>query len=237
MIDVILVLIVLAVAWFVASDGAFGAITTFVAVIFSGLLAMNFFEPLAGLLQSQFPEYGSRFDLVSLVGLFALFVFLFRLGIDRIAPTDVTVLGWLAQPARWVFGAATGYVTMAILLTALHTAVLPREFLGFRPERKNFLSIAAPDRQWLAFTQHVTEKLFRRRRFFVISGQNRVAGEHLFDGFVYPNPEKSDSVYLLPSFLIRYASRRDREAGSATPPSAAPPTQAPTGAPTGAPGL
>ena len=42
-------------------------------------------------------------------------------------------------------------------MTALHVAPLPREFMGFRPERKNLFDFAAPDRQWLALTQYVSE--------------------------------------------------------------------------------
>ena len=48
-------------------------------------------------------------------------------------------------------------MTMAILLTSLHTAPLPREFMAFAPERSNFFG-SAPDRQWLGFTQYVSEK-------------------------------------------------------------------------------
>ena len=51
-----------------------------------------------------------------------------------------------AATRRWTCGLATGYVTVAFLLTALHTAPLPREFLGFSGEKKNFFGIGA-DRQ------------------------------------------------------------------------------------------
>lgn len=115
----------------------------------------------------------------------------------------------LDQVGRWFFGALTGYVTMAILLTALHTAPLPREFMGFKPERSNFFGMA-PDRQWLGFVQYVTEKPFARIMFQDPSSKELVA--HAFDGKYEVLGDKS-SPYpntIWPSFPIRYAMRRDQ---------------------------
>jgi hypothetical protein len=189
---IILVLIIAAVMWCVASEGAWGAGLTLLCVVFSGLLAMNFFEPMAGLLEGFGAWARDYSDFVALVGLFALFVFLGRLACDSIAPTEIEYDARIYNPARWLFALATGYVTMAILLTALHTAPLPREFLGFAPEKKNLFDIAAPDRQWLGFTQHVSEKI-------LVTGA-------VFDGPRYPRPETTQDIW--PSFPIRYATRR-----------------------------
>jgi hypothetical protein len=106
---------------------------------------------------------------------------------------------------RWGFAALTGYITMAFLLTALHTTALPREFAGFTPERDNLFGVAAPDRQWLGFTQYVSEKSMR----------NGAMG-HIFDGPEYSLPQHQNRIW--PSFPIRYASRRERGAGAAAPP-------------------
>jgi len=206
---IILVLIIAVVMWCVASEGAWGAGLTFLCVLFSGLLAMNFFEPVAGLLDGFGDWMKDYSDLVALVGLFTLFVFLGRLATDNIAPTEIEYDARVYNVARWLFGLATGYVTMAILLTALHTAPLPRNFLGFSPERENLFDIAAPDRQWLGLTQHVSEKILATGR--------------IFDGPVYPEPETDQKVW--PSFPIRYATRRQDYAtprkpavvGAATP--------------------
>ena len=162
----LVVIVALAVAWCVAGEGAWGAGLTFLCVLFAGLLAMNFFEPVAGMLDgfgSGFQDYS---DLTALVGLFTLFTFLGRLAAENISPTEIEFDGRIYNVARWLFGLATGYTTMAILLTALHTAPLPRSFIGFSPERANFFDTFAPDRQWLGFTQHVSEKVLRSKRVF-----------------------------------------------------------------------
>lgn len=209
-IDIALLLIIALVAWSVAGEGPWGSALKFLSVLFSGLLAINFFEPLAAFLESLFPEYGSFADVVSLVGLFSLLVIVCQVATDQISPTSIELEGMVYQLAKWVFPLATGYVTAAILLTALHTAPLPREFFGFKPERKNLFNLAAPDRQWLGFTQHVSEKVLRNGR--------------MFDGQEFTSPGNRQKM-VLPSFAIRYATRRDQLAhggGAAPPPVVAP---------------
>jgi len=188
----ILLLIVVAVTWCVAGEGAWGAGLTFLCVLFGGLLAMNFFEPVAGILDGMGSTVQDYSDLIALMGLFALFTFLGRLATDNISPTEIEFDAKVHNAARWLFGLATGYTTMAILLTALHTAPLPRSFVGFSPERANLFDSLAPDRQWLGFTQHVSEKVLRTGR--------------VFDGPKFPMPG-TDQEYW-PSFPIRYATRR-----------------------------
>lgn len=212
----ILLLIVVAVAWCVAGEGAWGAGLTFLCVLFAGLLAMNFFEFVAGLLDGMGSGVQDYSDVVALVGLFTLFTFLGRLATDNISPTEIEFDARVHNAARWLFGVATGYITMAILLTALHTAPLPRSFIGFSPERANFFDSLAPDRQWLGFTQHVSEKVLRSKR--------------VFDGSKFKMPG-TDQEYW-PSFPIRYATRRQDYAAGRKPASiggGAPAAPAPSG--------
>ena len=218
-IGAILVLIVAGVTWCVAGEGAWGSVLTFLSVLFAGLLAMNFFEPLANLLDNNIGSSVQDYsDLVAFLGLFALFTFLLRLATDNISPTEIDLDGRVQQVARWLFGAATGYTTMAILLTALHTAPLPRNFLGFKPERANFFDISAPDRQWLAFTQHVSEKVLPTGK--------------IFDGPKYAMPPDGTDQRIWPSFPIRYAMRRQDYGSGRKPASVGAVAPAP-GAPAG----
>lgn len=195
----------------VASEGAWSAGVTFLSVVIAGLLAMNFFEPVALLLSNSLPAYDSKMDMVALLGIFSMAVFLLRLAGERMAPVYIQVHALVEQAGRWGFGLATGYVTMAILLTALHTAPVPREFYGFTPERNNFLGVAAPDRQWLAFTQYVTEHAFARYDLSLVSGAP-LKTPHGFDA-PYHVLEPATGVAtntIWPSFPIRYAMRREQ---------------------------
>jgi hypothetical protein len=211
MIDILLLAIIAAVTWCVASEGAWGAALICISVLFSGLLAMNYFEPLANHLQQMAPAWGDRCDVIALVGLFTGFVLLFRAATDHLSPTFIQLDGIVYEIGRWSSAALTGYVTMAFLLTALHTAPLPREFIGFRPERNNLLELAAPDRQWLGFVHYVSEKNLQQR------------SRRRFDGPSFQVGTATNTVW--PSFPIRYATRRDSTASIASQPPTLQPLQ------------
>ena len=166
MIDILLLAVIVGVAWCVASEGAWGAAQTCLSVFFAGLLAMNFFEPLADSLQDHIaPSWAHRWDVISLVGLFGLFIYGLRSLGNYLSPTFIQVQSTVHEAMRWSCGLLTGYVTMAFLLTALHTMPLSGKLIGFKPEpehRSGPLSSLAPDYQWLEFTQYVSEYAFRQ---------------------------------------------------------------------------
>ena len=202
-VDILLAAVLGIVTWCVAAEGAWGAAAIFLAVLFSGLLAMNFFEPLADFLQANVASsWHHRWDMICLVGLFALLVVGFRKASEYLVPTFIAVHPRVYDPARWTFAALTGYVSMAILLTALHTTALPREFLGFRPERMNFFGLRAPDREWLGFTQYVSEKSLS-------SG----SPARNFDRTTVRLADANKTELKLSTFPIRYATRRAQLAG------------------------
>lgn len=229
MVDLGCLIVVGIIVWCVANEGLWGAAHTFLCVLLSGLLAMNYFEPLAGFLDGILGGWKGYSDIVALVGLFTAFVFALRLGTEQLSPTFIQLPNAMDQGGRWLFGALTGYVTMALLLTSLHTAPLPREFLGFKPEQSNFFGMA-PDRQWMGFTQYVTEKPFARIMFQDPNTKALVA--HPFDGKYEVLGDKSAPFHntIWPSFPIRYAMRRSL-IGGAQGPAAAPVIVAPPPAP------
>ena len=202
MIEVLLLIILAAVTYTVAGEGAWGAAVTCISVILAGLIAMNFFEPICNSLLGSDYYWQARLDLVVLVGLFAAAVAGIRAGADYLSPTYIGVHRMLHEGARWGCGLLTGYITMAFLLTALHTAALDREFIGFKAERANFFGLS-PDRQWLGFTQWTTERVFCKSPARIFDGPVIVLGE---PGAVPNN--------VWPSFPIRYATRRERGAGA-----------------------
>jgi hypothetical protein len=204
MIDFALLVIIALVTWNVAAEGAWGAAAILLSVIFAGLFAMNFFEPLAGLLESSplGTDWSMRYDFISLMVLFGGAVFLLRLMSEKIAPGFIAVHSRLYDVCRFGFALMTGYITAAFLLAALHTAPLHREFMGFTPERKNFFGFTAPDREWLGFVQYVSEK----------SMQSSESGR-IFDGFEYKiNGHESNLIW--PTYIMRYASRREAYAAA-----------------------
>jgi hypothetical protein len=160
--------------------------------------------------------YKNYSDVIALVGLFTAFIFALRLGTEHLCPVFIQLPSAADQAGRWVFAGLTGYLTMAILLTALHTAPLPREFMGFKPEAANFLGMA-PDRQWLGFTQYVTEKPFSR--IIAKDPETKELVTLAFDGKYerMGDPSQPYPNRIWPSFPIRYAMRRQQTGGSTGP--------------------
>lgn len=217
MFDVILLAVWAIVTWCVSGEGAFGAAVNCLVIVLSGLLAMNFFEPCAAFAQRNLAgtgEWAYRWDVIMLVGLFIVLVLGLRTLFEKLSPRFIETSGLAHEIGRWSFGLIGGYATMAFLLTALHTAPLPRNFMEFRPERANLFDVVAPDRQWLGFTQYVSEHVFSSGR--------------IFDGpvsdFIDDNADVNRNT-IWPSFPIRYATRREQFAGGQL---SASPTAAPT---------
>ena len=139
MIDIACLVVVGITVYCVSNEGLWGAVHTFLCVLLAGLMAMNFFEPMAGFLDGIAPPaYKSYMDIIALLGLFIGLVFALRMGSEHLTPVYIGLPSTLDQVGKWAFGAATGYLTMALLLTALHTAGLatlthtpsPMGFLG-----------------------------------------------------------------------------------------------------------
>lgn len=64
MIDIACLAVVGVVVWCVSSEGIWGAAQTFLCVLLAGLLAMNFFEPLANLLDGTLGGMKSYSDII-----------------------------------------------------------------------------------------------------------------------------------------------------------------------------
>jgi hypothetical protein len=120
-----LVLILAVVTWLVSTEGAWGAASTLVCVVLSGLLAMNFYERAAVYLTFYVPLLSEYADFACLVGLFGLLTLGLRELTAFLSPVEIRLPDLVDLLGKWGFAAATGYVTMAILLTSLHTAPLP----------------------------------------------------------------------------------------------------------------
>jgi hypothetical protein len=168
------------------SDGLWSNAVRLINVITAGLLAMNFFEPLADWLeQSVSPSYTFFWDFISLWGLFIIFSVIFRQLTDRLSTVKVKFLKVTDQIGSGILSLWIGWLMVCLVMTSLHTAPLAKNclFEGFVPEEKMVMGFA-PDRQWLAFTQKMSEGPYERS-----------AGEKtMFD----PHGE----------FLPKYATRR-----------------------------
>ena len=113
MIFSVLLLVVLAICiGFLYPEGIWSNTLRLVNLVFAGLLAMNFYEPLAAWLVEIFPSLASMLDFVAIWAIFTLALCGLRLITDRVSQVSVRFLtridrigsGILATLIGWVMG-------------------------------------------------------------------------------------------------------------------------------------
>jgi hypothetical protein len=145
------------------TEGLWGNAVLLINVITAGLLAMNFFEPVANWLEGLLPSFTYACDFLALWGLFGALMLVFRLGADYLSRVKVRFLKIADQIGSIALACWIGWVMVCFTAMSLHTAPMAKNFLGgsFQPEQRMFFG-QAPDRQWLGFTQKMSKGAFAR---------------------------------------------------------------------------
>ncbi|QGJ71230.1 Hypothetical protein PBC10988_29340 [Planctomycetales bacterium 10988] len=136
-----------------ALEGLWTAAIMFINTVIASMIAVMFFEPLAALLQS-YAEWGTFFwDVITLLGLFAISAFALRELTDRLAPKMVRLPELIDRVGGAIFGAMVGAFMVCFIASALQTAPLAPKFMfeGFKPNEPYLFGMAQPDSYWLSF--------------------------------------------------------------------------------------
>jgi hypothetical protein len=160
MLEFLTVLIMLGVAYAFLREGLLTGFTMCVNVFIAGLVAFNFFEPIANELEQ--PLKGTFMegceDALTLLVLFALVLGLLRVATNSLANKEPAFPQALQRGGGAVCGLIAGYFVAGILLCIVETLPVAEDFLGFRyktvggqadPIRRYF----PPDRAWLSLMQ------------------------------------------------------------------------------------
>jgi uncharacterized membrane protein required for colicin V production len=192
-INLVMLAIVFACMAMLYNDGLWSNAIRLINVVTAGLLAMNFFEPLADWLESQSPAYSYFWDFIALWGLFAVISLIFRIVTDKLSQVKVKFLKITDQIGSAVLALWIGWVMVCFTLTSLNVAPLARNCMGgsfsSQIDDRMFFGFA-PDRQWLAFTQKMSLETYSRS----VSEAQWKAKKTIFD------PQGD--------FLPKYATRR-----------------------------
>lgn len=210
--DLFFVLLVLAVACFVARRWSMvHCAAAFISVLIASLFAITTFEPIALWIDATYlsiAEYDIAKYLYILVFTTAFLVSLASLlwFIHTILPDAPEVSPWGEMFGRWGFGALTGCFLASFLLCVVMTFPAPRDFWGlFEPDahhRPGPVMACAPDYLYLAFVEYTCDHTFA------------LTGPWLLDRPLIPPVSYSGRWG---SFPIRYAKWR-RQFGGAAPP-------------------
>ncbi len=200
----LLFLILAACVGFLFRDGMWANAIRLINVVTSALLATNYFEPLAKMLDENVNSSFTYFwDFISLWLLFGVFLMIFRTLTAFASRVKVRFLGVVDRVGSGFFALCIGWVMVCFTTMTLHTAPLAESFLfgGFRPKERMFLGLA-PDRQWLGFMQRMSRGSF-----------SRSAGEEEREGYP-PREDASEREQKLAvfdgriQFIDNYAGRR-----------------------------
>lgn len=162
------VLIVLLAAYAFWRQGVLAAFAMVVNILLAGLIAFNFFEPIATELEPMLA--GSILlgyeDSFCLVVLFALSLAILRWASNALIHTVVEYHPVLQQGGAALFGALAGYLTAGFLVCVAQTLPMNEHFLHFEtrldpqaPGAK-LRHILPPDRVWLALMHRGSRDTF-----------------------------------------------------------------------------
>ncbi|MBM3994061.1 MAG: CvpA family protein [Planctomycetes bacterium] len=140
-------------------NGLFTSIAILMSVVFAGLIAFNFFEPIADWLDPMFQ--GSTLagceDMLCLATLFCVSLAVLRVITNTFAEELIEQHGWLQLVGGSVVGVVIGYLVSGFLICGMQTLPLDERFLDFQPRVTGepvWRAILPGDRVWLAMMRH-----------------------------------------------------------------------------------
>jgi hypothetical protein len=149
-----LVMLIVGYAYF--REGVLTAVAMTVNIFLAGLLAFNFYEPIAGELESMVNGtfLAGYEDTISLFLVFAASLAVLRLITMNLAHTEISLPALAQQITATLFGLISGFLLAGFLVCMLQTLPWSERFLAFEPgvdpsgpQLRRYLP---PDRVWLA---------------------------------------------------------------------------------------
>jgi hypothetical protein len=160
-VDLVLSGFILLLTYVITSEGLWGSALMFFNVLFGAMIAFNFYEPLAALLDGTGIGWGFS-DTLCMLGLFSASVMFLRIVTETIAPAMVKFPLPLYHAGRLIFALATTLVTMAIILLAFEAAPVHKKVFTVVDYQSKPPFGMGLDHQWLGFFQYETGAVFAR---------------------------------------------------------------------------
>jgi uncharacterized membrane protein required for colicin V production len=168
MLGFLTVLIVLIVTYVFWMQGVLAAFAMMVNVLLAGMVAFNFFEPIAVELD---PMFAGSFlqgyeDGLCLILLFSATLMFLRWAANALMHTTIEYHPILQQGGAVVFGVLTGYLVAGFLLCVAQTLPFEEHFMHFEAKIETpapgakWRRILPPDRVWLALMHRASQMSF-----------------------------------------------------------------------------
>jgi hypothetical protein len=179
---------------------------TLVVMLLSGLIATNYFEPLAAYFDKPVvggpPAIGSMatytylLDFICFWALFLISLFVLRILTDILSRHRIKFNFWVEMVGRSVLALWVGWVFVSIVAFSIQLSPLPPSTVQATPNSK--MMLIGPDRIWMGFVQS-------RSRGALARGSYSSSPRHEDDmeGNYEPFDSQADLIY-------KYHSRRDQ---------------------------
>jgi len=122
--------LIVAMAFYQVIQGTFSALIMAVLTVVCAILALNYYEPLAGALMSRLGAYA---EAVALLALFALPLLILRELFDRFVRGTVLLGVWPDRLGGAAFGVPAAMVMTGMLVLVVMLLPLPASILGYAP--------------------------------------------------------------------------------------------------------
>jgi hypothetical protein len=162
MLGILTIGIMLVVAYAHTREGFFSAFCMLINTFIAGLVAFNFWEPIANAIEASLQRsvLEGFEDFILIIALFCLTLGLLRAVTNNLNANVVELEPLVNQIGGGVIGFINGYLTTGFLICALQTLPWYQNFLGFEPYNDNepgIRRIFPPDRVWLALMHRASE--------------------------------------------------------------------------------
>jgi hypothetical protein len=157
--QLIIAFLALGLTYVVTSEGLWGAALVFFNVLFAAMIAFNFYEPVANLLDSTGINWGFS-DTLCMLGLFCVALTALRMTTETIAPAMVRFPTPVYHAGRLVFGLGAAAVTMAIVILAFHAAPVHKKIFSAVDHKTKPPFGLGLDHLWLSYFQYETGAVF-----------------------------------------------------------------------------
>jgi hypothetical protein len=159
-IDLIICALILLMTYVISSEGLWGAALVFFNVLFAGIIALNFYEPLAKLLAESAKFMAGYADMLCLSLLFIVALVLLRLTTETLAPAMVRFPTPIYHAGRFLFAIAASMITIGFLIVIAETGPLNKKAFGTIDYNAKPPFHLGLDHQWLGFFQYTTGQVF-----------------------------------------------------------------------------
>jgi uncharacterized membrane protein required for colicin V production len=155
----IMILLFFGCVAFLVNGGLWTNTLVLINTVTAGLIAFNYFEPLAGWLDKQLPSFTYVWDFLCVWLVFAVAMGIMRTATDLLSRVKVKFKRPVDQVGGILMACIVGIVMVCFTMATLHTAPLARKFLfdNFDPDSPMSMS---PDRKWLNFVGMESKRSF-----------------------------------------------------------------------------